>query len=250
MAKQTALITGITGQDGSYLAELLLSKGYHVCGIVRRSSTENFERIEHLREAVTLYQADLLDQTSLATTLEKTQPDEIYNLAAQSFVPTSWLQPVLTAEFTAVGIDPAWAPRDRARRNPSIGTAETTLLRRLNSRLRKAGLESADYRTWVRHTIVHETWAQRAEKTPVTLPPRARPWAEDVAERWITWAKESGVHVVGDLDDLRPTWPPVDAAWDDPDDPRNIPTVGVPEGDAIGEDDLTLIGESWFAAIG
>jgi GDPmannose 4,6-dehydratase len=103
MAK-TALITGITGQDGSYLAEFLLSKGYHVCGIVRRSSTENFQRIEHLRGRVELHQADLLDQTSLASVLDHTSPTEVYNLAAQSFVPTSWHQPVLTAEFTAVGV--------------------------------------------------------------------------------------------------------------------------------------------------
>jgi GDPmannose 4,6-dehydratase len=104
MAPKTALITGITGQDGSYLAELLLAKGYRVCGMVRRSSTENFQRIEHLRDKIQLHQGDLLDHTSLAKVLEQTQPDEIYNLAAQSFVPTSWQQPVLTAEFTALGV--------------------------------------------------------------------------------------------------------------------------------------------------
>ncbi len=103
MAK-TALITGITGQDGSYLAEFLLGKGYRVCGVVRRSSTENFQRIEHLRCRIELHQADLLDQTSLAAVLARTRPDEVYNLAAQSFVPTSWQQPVLTAEFTALGV--------------------------------------------------------------------------------------------------------------------------------------------------
>src|SRR5438128_22808 len=101
---KTALITGITGQDGSYLAELLLDKGYHVCGIVRRASTENFQRIEHLRDRLQLHQADLLDQTSLARVLDQVRPDEVYNLAAMSFVPTSWDQPVLTAEFTAVGV--------------------------------------------------------------------------------------------------------------------------------------------------
>src|SRR5215813_10597107 len=100
----TALITGITGQDGSYLAELLLAKGYRVCGMVRRASTENFQRIEHLRDKVALYQADLLDQTSIAAVLDQVRPDEVYNLAAMSFVPTSWAQPVLTAEFTAVGV--------------------------------------------------------------------------------------------------------------------------------------------------
>jgi GDPmannose 4,6-dehydratase len=101
---KTAFITGITGQDGSYLAELLLSKGYRVCGMVRRSSTENVQRIEHLRDQVELFQADLLDPTSLASVLDKVRPDEVYNLAAMSFVPTSWQQPVLTAEFTAVGV--------------------------------------------------------------------------------------------------------------------------------------------------
>src|SRR6476661_6532581 len=101
---RTALITGITGQDGSYLAELLLNKGYRVCGMVRRSSTENFQRIEHLRDRIELCQADLLDQTSIAAVLAKVQPHEVYNLAAMSFVPTSWHQPVLTAEFTAVGV--------------------------------------------------------------------------------------------------------------------------------------------------
>jgi GDPmannose 4,6-dehydratase len=104
MPVKTALITGITGQDGSYLAELLLAKGYRVCGMIRRSSSENFQRIEHLRDKVQLYQGDLLDHTSLAKVLEQSQPTEIYNLAAQSFVPTSWQQPVLTAEFTALGV--------------------------------------------------------------------------------------------------------------------------------------------------
>jgi GDPmannose 4,6-dehydratase len=99
-----ALITGITGQDGSYLAELLLDKGYEVCGLVRRSSSENFARIAHLQDRITLLQADLLDQLSLIDTLEKIEPDEVYNLAAMSFVPISWQQPVLTAEFDAVGV--------------------------------------------------------------------------------------------------------------------------------------------------
>jgi GDPmannose 4,6-dehydratase len=104
MAPKTALITGITGQDGGYLAELLLAKGYKVCGMVRRSSTENFQRIEHLRDRLELHQGDLLDQSSIASVLEQVRPDEVYNLAAMSFVPTSWQQPVLTAEFTAVGV--------------------------------------------------------------------------------------------------------------------------------------------------
>ncbi len=99
-----ALITGITGQDGSYLADLLLAKGYEVYGVVRRSSTENFERIEHIRDRITLIQADLLDQLSLISALEEAEPSEVYNLAAQSFVPTSWAQPVLTGEFNALGV--------------------------------------------------------------------------------------------------------------------------------------------------
>ena len=99
-----AIITGITGQDGSYLAELLLSKGYQVHGMVRRSSTETFERIHHLVDSVTLHQADLLDQSSMTRLIDEVRPDEVYNLAAQSFVPTSWKQPVLTSEFTAVGV--------------------------------------------------------------------------------------------------------------------------------------------------
>ncbi len=99
-----ALITGITGQDGSYLAELLLQKKYRVYGMVRRASTENFERIEHLRDRVTIVQADLLDQLSLIELVQTVEPDEVYNLAAQSFVPTSWTQPALTGEFTALGV--------------------------------------------------------------------------------------------------------------------------------------------------
>jgi GDPmannose 4,6-dehydratase len=104
MSPQTALITGITGQDGSYLADCLLAKGYRVVGMVRRASTENFERIEHLRGQVEIRQADLLDQLSLINLLREVRPREVYNLAAQSFVPTSWEQPVLTGEFTALGV--------------------------------------------------------------------------------------------------------------------------------------------------
>jgi GDPmannose 4,6-dehydratase len=99
-----AIITGITGQDGSYLAEFLLEKGYGVHGLVRRSSTESFERIEHLTDRITLHQADLLDQLSIIDVMKEVQPNEVYNLAAQSFVPTSWKQPVLTGEFTAIGV--------------------------------------------------------------------------------------------------------------------------------------------------
>jgi GDPmannose 4,6-dehydratase len=99
-----ALITGITGQDGSYLAELLLDKGYEVHGMVRRASTEKFDRIEHLRDRLTLHQADLLDQRSMVDALRAARPDEVYNLAAMSFVAVSWIQPTLTAEFTGVGV--------------------------------------------------------------------------------------------------------------------------------------------------
>ena len=99
-----ALITGITGQDGSYLAEFLLERGYEVHGIVRRASTEKFERISHIKDRVMLHQADLLDQLSLLSVIGDVRPDEIYNLAAQSFVPTSWSQPLLTGEFTALGV--------------------------------------------------------------------------------------------------------------------------------------------------
>jgi len=99
-----ALITGITGQDGSYLAEFLLEKGYEVTGMVRRSSTENFERIEHIRTSINLIQADLSDQVSLIQALRDVDPAEVYNLAAQSFVPTSWNQPILTGDITALGV--------------------------------------------------------------------------------------------------------------------------------------------------
>src|SRR5579864_1633248 len=103
MAK-TALITGITGQDGSYLAELLLEKGYRVVGMTRRTSTDVHERIQHIFDDIEFVSGDLLDQTSITTIVDKTKPDEIYNLAAQSFVPASWTQPVLTGEFTALGV--------------------------------------------------------------------------------------------------------------------------------------------------
>ena len=99
-----ALITGITGQDGSYLAELLLSKGYEVVGVVRRTSHHSYERIEHLLDRVQILPADLLDQHSLTMVIRESEPDEVYNLAAQSYVPTSWSQPVLTGEFTALGV--------------------------------------------------------------------------------------------------------------------------------------------------
>ena len=103
-ARKTAVITGVTGQDGSYLAELLLAKGYEVIGVVRRTSHDSYERIGHLLDRVHIVAADLLDQHSLTTVIRDAKPDEVYNLAAQSFVPTSWSQPVLTGEFTALGV--------------------------------------------------------------------------------------------------------------------------------------------------
>ena len=104
MREKRALVTGITGQDGSYLAEFLLSQGYEVLGMVRRTSTVNFDRIRHFQDDITIVQGDLLDQMSLLDILRECQPQEVYNLAAQSFVPTSWKQPVLTGEFTALGV--------------------------------------------------------------------------------------------------------------------------------------------------
>jgi GDPmannose 4,6-dehydratase len=101
---KTALVTGVTGQDGSYLADFLLEKGYRVIGMVRRTSTINFDRISHIQDKIELAQGDLLDQVSLVDIMKEHRPDEIYNLAAQSFVPTSWRQPVLTGEFTALGV--------------------------------------------------------------------------------------------------------------------------------------------------
>ncbi|HPB31874.1 MAG TPA: GDP-mannose 4,6-dehydratase [Candidatus Sumerlaeota bacterium] len=101
---KTALVTGITGQDGSYLAELLLEKGYKVWGMHRRTSTLNFDRVAHIMDKINLVQGDLLDQNSLQSLLEEAQPDEVYNLAAQSFVPTSWNQPLLTGEITGMGV--------------------------------------------------------------------------------------------------------------------------------------------------
>lgn len=104
MQRRRALITGITGQDGSYLAEWLLEQGYEVHGMVRRASTEKFDRIDHLRDRITLHQGDLLDHRSLVDSLRDSRPDEVYNLAAMSFVATSWTQPTLTAEFTGTGV--------------------------------------------------------------------------------------------------------------------------------------------------
>ena len=122
---------------------------------------------------------------------------------------------------TVLGIDPAWAPREGARRNPSIGAAESTLLRRVNARLKEAGLPSDQYRALVRQLVVHETLAVRPRMQQVTLPPDAYDWAEEIAQGWIDWVKGANVDVVGDLEELRPVRPPAGAEWRDPDRPRS-----------------------------
>ncbi|HET7388752.1 MAG TPA: hypothetical protein VFJ19_19030 [Nocardioidaceae bacterium] len=126
---------------------------------------------------------------------------------------------------TAFGIDPAWAPLDGGRANVSIGTAETTLLRKLNRRLKKAGVGSEDYRRLVRDVIVHETLAAREPMIRTTLPPWAHPWAAEVAEEWIEWVEGSGIHVIGDVEDLRPVLPDQATEWDDPDRPKRVDMV-------------------------
>jgi hypothetical protein len=120
----------------------------------------------------------------------------------------------------AFGIDPAWAPAESSRENVSIGTAETALLRRLNRRLKKAGLPGDDYRRLVRQLVVHETLAQRKDMTRATLPPSAYPWVEEIAQEWVDWVEGSGIHVIGDVADLRPVRPAEDDVWRDPDKPR------------------------------
>jgi len=120
----------------------------------------------------------------------------------------------------AFGIDPAWAPEQSDRENVSIGAAETTVVRRLNRRLKAAGLPSEQYRRLIRELVVHQTLAQRKRMTKVTLPPHAYPWAEEVAEEWIEWVVGSGIHVVGDVEDLRPVAPPAGEPWPNPDRPR------------------------------
>jgi hypothetical protein len=118
------------------------------------------------------------------------------------------------------GIDPVWAPKESERENVSIGAAETFLLRRLNRRLRRAGLSSEEYRRLIREVVVHQTMAKRPDMTKVTLPPAAFPWADEVAAEWVEWVQGSGIRVVGDLADLRPVRPPGDRRWVNPDRPR------------------------------
>src|SRR5437016_230847 len=165
--RRTALITGITGQDGSYLAELLLAKGYEVVGVVRRTSHDSYERIGHLLDRVHIVPADLLDQHSLTTVVRDAKPDEIYNLAAQSFVPTSWTQPVLTGEFTALGVTrlleavrlahPA-ARVYQASSSDVVGTGETHAVRELcELAFSHAGLD------WKQHVKVDPRFVRPAE---------------------------------------------------------------------------------------
>jgi hypothetical protein len=118
------------------------------------------------------------------------------------------------------GIDPVWASRESERENVSIGAAETLLLRRLNRRLRRAGLPSEEYRRLIRELVVHQTLAKRPDMTKVTLPPDAYPWAAEVAQEWVDWVQGSGIDVVGDVEDLRPVPPPTGDAWRSPDKPR------------------------------
>ena len=125
-----------------------------------------------------------------------------------------------SATAPVFGIDAAWAPRESERENVSIGAAETLLLRRLNRRLREAGLPSEEYRRLIRELVVHQTMARRPKMTKVTLPPDAYPWADEVAQEWIEWVQGSGIDVVGDVEDLRPVPPPETERWQDPDKPR------------------------------
>ena len=139
---------------------------------------------------------------------------------------------------TAFGIDPAWAPTESDRQNVSIGTAETALLRKLNRRLKKAGLPPEDYRTLVRHLIVHQTLAHREDMTRATLPPTAFGWAEDVAQEWVDWVVGSGIDVIGDVEDLRPVRP-ADDKWQNPDRPRRGEVI-----DAAVDALVAVIGEA------
>ena len=179
-----ALITGITGQDGSYLAELLLEKGYEVHGMVRRSSTEKFERIEHLRDRITLHQGDLLDQRSLVDALRAARPDEVYNLAAMSFVAVSWIQPTLTAEFTGVGRHAhargaarGRAPRRASTRRPRARCSARCARRRRPRRRRSTRARRTAWRrptaTTSRSTTASRTASSRAPGSSSTTSARA-----------------------------------------------------------------------------
>jgi len=127
----------------------------------------------------------------------------------------------------ALGIEPSWAPEESERENVSIGAAETQLLRKLNRRLRQAGLASEDYRRLIREVVVHQTLAKRPSRTRATLPPAAHAWADEVGQEWVEWVQGSGIDVVGDLADLRPVPPPEDQRWVDPDRSRAADMVDV-----------------------
>src|SRR5579863_9507855 len=157
---KNVLITGMTGQDGSYLAEFLLSKGYKVYGLVRRSSTINFERLVHLQDKIELIPGDLLDQNSLINAIKQADPQEVYNLASQSFVPTSWNQPVLTGEFTALGV-----------------TRMLEAVRVVNPRLRFYQASSSEMFGMVRES-------PQNEKTPFY--PRSPYWVAKLYGHWVT----------------------------------------------------------------
>ncbi len=171
----------------------------------RRKPEMWFWRVQGLPDVLTRWGAGL-------------PPDQIHVVTVpQSGAPRDLLWERYCAAF---GIDPAWAPDETSRENVSIGSAETTLLRRLNRRLRKSGISGADYRRIVRQVTVHETLAQRQGMTRATLPPEAFPWADEIAEEWIEWIQGSGVDVVGDVEDLRPVPPPEGETWVDPDKPK------------------------------
>jgi GDPmannose 4,6-dehydratase len=170
-----ALITGVTGQDGSYLAEFLLERGYEVIGMVRRASTENFERIAHIRDRITLCQGDLLDLSSLIEILRATKPDEVYNLAAQSFVPTSWAQPALTGEFDALGVT------------------------RLLEAIRTVGLDSKFYQASSSEMFGKVTESPQNEQTP--FHPRSPYGVAKVYGHFITanYRESYGMHTVSGI---------------------------------------------------
>lgn len=171
----------------------------------RRNPEMWFWRVQGLPDVLTRWGAGL-------------PPDQIHVVTVpQAGAPRDLLWHRYCAAF---GIDPAWAPDETSRENVSVGSAETTLLRRLNRRLRKSGLSGADYRRIIRQVTVHEALAQRQGMTRTTLPPDAYPWAEEIAEEWIEWIHGSGVDVVGDVEDLRPVPPPEDEPWRDPDRPN------------------------------
>jgi hypothetical protein len=171
----------------------------------RNKPTLWFWRVQSLPDVLTRWGRDLPpDRIHLVTVPQPGAPrDLLWQRYCQAF-----------------GIDPAWAEQESERENLSIGAAETLLVRRLNRRLKRAGLPSEEYRRLIRETVVHETMAKRPNMTKVTLPPAAFPWAEEVAQEWVEWVQGSGIDVIGDVDDLRPVRPPEGERWHNPDKPR------------------------------